>query len=156
MKETITVTLESSEYFNPLRTTSRAHSNYLSEYPTPLPPSSSDTDPDDYKLLIRKTAIEARPSATPPPLYIPLNSDSPEEEDDYPCTTTYFRAVLFTSGPTRTIFPNTYIKSQTLDCVACKVYERVDHGPVVIYDATVTNWETSTSTTFVCAPTEEA
>jgi hypothetical protein len=36
------------------------------------------------------------------------------------------------------------------------VHEWSDHGPVVFFNATVTDWETKTSTSFVCAPTADA
>jgi len=146
---TVTSFVDSYEFFHP--TSPATHSMFL--------PSCPFFTEEDYKL-VRKTEVPQTATitlTTLQPRYIPLNTEAEEEQDTgvYPCTTTIRPLVSIHGGGTWTEYPNTYTKTETLDCVGCSVVVRPwgGPGPVVRYSATVTDLKTRTETTFVCKAT---
>jgi hypothetical protein len=140
----MTSILDSYEFFHP--TSTLIHSMFPPSYPF-----SSEDD-----ILVRRTSAAQPATATPPPLYVPLHTETEEEDTkEYPCTTTMPSLVSIHAGGLWTVCPNTVTKTETLDCVGCRVVKRPwgGPGPVVSYQGTVTDLKPRTETTYVCKPT---
>ncbi|KAE9371173.1 hypothetical protein N431DRAFT_545494 [Stipitochalara longipes BDJ] len=161
---TITITLDSYEFFHPTTTSTIFPPLYPSSNPSL--DYSEDNYNDGYKLAKKSANTEFHPaSATPPPLSVALISspgteaDVPEEEDtkSYPCTRTVRQMVTMHGPGTFTFCPNTYTTTQTLDgCDGCRavIQQWGGPGPKVSYSATVTDLSTRTETNYVCQATE--
>jgi hypothetical protein len=139
---TVTSFVDSYEFFHP--TSPATHSMFPPSYPF-----SSEY----HDKLVRKTEVPQ--STTTTTTLSKTNAEEEQYTQVYPCTTTIRPLVSIHGGGTSTEYPNTYTETETLDCVGCSVVVRPwgGPGPVVSYQATLTDLKTRTETTFVCKAT---